>query len=209
MTDRKSSFRLFPRYNELSLFLIAATILALYLIDPKLRAEFQLLTSGQHLNASLPLCLIFVGQGILFTFIHLFTTDYKKRYEKFCMLFFAVFVNVVASGAAGIHFFMQEVHPLFILLPLWNFASAGLLLCTLGLTLISGGDLDRVDASIEDDDATLPQALIGLLILGALIAIMHWGFQLYWALTFSACTAYIGHIDRWLQLRMAGKRGLS
>lgn len=85
--DSKHTARhgLIPRHNELSLFLIGASIVAGLLIDPQMRTEVGAALQGRNLTATIPACLLFFGQGLIFTFIHLFTDSHFDRILKWLL----------------------------------------------------------------------------------------------------------------------------
>lgn len=198
-SDQKTGSWLIPRHNELSLFLIGSSILILLLIDAQMRFEIQRVTTGDYFIAPIPICLLFFGQGVIFTFIHLFTKSHKNSYEKFCMLCFAILVNLGTGIAASVYFIQHDGFGIFIIFPLLNLINGALLAGIVTLGLMSGSDLEHLEESIDDDDATLAQILLGLAILVITIGLCHFVFDLYWAITLSMCVAYTSNLDRLIQ----------
>ena len=195
-SENKSGGLLIPQHNELSLFLIGVSILSLLVIDSEFRGELLNLKAADAIFWPIPICLLFFGQGIIFTFIHIIVEGPKGTYEKFCMFCFAVCANLTAGIAACVHAFQTDGFGLLIIFPIWNLISGALLMGMVVLTLASGSDVQSMEEAIDDEDATRPQVAIGLLVVVLTIGVCHFVCELYWAMTFSMCVAYTSNIDR-------------
>lgn len=189
----------FPRHNELSLFLIGASILTLLAIDADFRIEWMNLKAADAIFWPIPICLVFFGQGLVFSFIHILTKGPKSSYEKFCMFCFAVFANLSAGIAASVHDYQHGGFGWLFIFPLWNLISGLLLMGVVFMTLASGADIQSMEESIDDEDATPSQVVVGLLVILLIIGLCHHAFDLHWAMTFSMCVAYISHLDHWMR----------
>lgn len=188
-----------PQHNELSLYLIGASMTALLLLDPVMRQELSVATRDRDLTALVPTCLIFFGQGILFTIIHLFTHSRKNAYEIFCMVFFAVFVNAVAGIAACAHIITENGVHLLLIFPIWNLFSSLVLMASLFIATVGGGDTRYLQVTVGEEDATPRQLILGTAILACLIWLCHLALHLHWSITLSICVIYASHFDRLAQ----------
>jgi len=190
--EGKARQLLIPQYNELSLFLMSCAILTLFLIDPLLRLEFRDTIAEDKWDPRTYLAVAIFALGMFFSIRHLFTLRPKTEWEKSCMLFFAILVNGISAVAAGLHVIEIDSFDWMMLFPLWNLIN--------GIILIALYRCDHIteENAIIDDNATIPQAMLGLLIIAATIAVGHVIFQLYWAMTFSMCVTYASNFDRLL-----------
>lgn len=196
--NKQTKDYLVPQHNELSLYLIGASMIALLVVDPIMRRELGTAFGERNMLSIVPFCLIFFGQGLLFTIIHLFTHSSKNAYEVFCMVFFAVFVNAVAGIAACIHILMEDDFQLLLLFPLWNMISSLVLLASV-IFALAGGELRYLEVTVGEEDATPRQLALGSAVLAGLIALCQYAFGLHWSITLSICVIYASHLDRLVQ----------
>lgn len=181
---------LIPRYNEISLFLMSIAFVLLFFTNADLRTESHEFFFNDFDPRSY-IALAFFVLGILYSLFHVFTTLQKTDWEKTTMLFFAVIINAFSGIAAGTHM-LEAVHGLLVIFPVWNIINGGLLLILYRFDFID-------ESSIDDDNATPLQVLLGSIIVVATFVICHYIFKLYWAFTFSICVAYASNINETLQ----------
>ena len=189
-----------PGFDELALFLMAVAFLVLYFTETTLRAEaYEMLLCRFSVWGLLTLVLFVVG--LVFSIYHVFATREKTDPEKWTMLFFAVVVNYSAGLAAGIHI-LRESHGWVVVFPVWN------VIC--GVVLVLMGGFNVIDETyIPDEDARIAEVLVGLPFLVVIMVGCQHVFDLYWAVTFSICVAYVTSLSRAVQglSRMVFRRG--
>lgn len=198
-SGRQTRGHLVPQHNELSLYLIGASMVVLLMVDPVMRRELGAAIQERNMLSIVPFCLIFFGQGLLFTFIHLFTHSRKNAYEIFCMVFFAIFVNAVAGIAACLHIFAVDCFRPLLIFPIWNMIGSLLLLASVFIAMLGGGDVQHLEVTVGEEDATPRQLVLGSVILALLIGLCQWAFGLHWAITLSICVIHASHFDRLVQ----------
>lgn len=181
--------RFIPQYNELSLYLMSAAFLLLWIFDPSL----QKILGRVFLLEDPRLIIVFVlfVGGLGLSLINVFFARKTSDIEKFLMLFFAVIVNAVTGILAGLHILQSEdvinqtslVQGILLIFPVWNILSSGYTLFLFRLRIIN-------ESAISDELATLPQFFLGTGVLIILFLLCQFVFQLYWPITFSICVAY-------------------
>ncbi len=162
---------------------------ALLSTDSTLRSElFDLPTSGSfHAEAFmyfLMFLVLFIG-GFALSLYHVFSTRPKNMIEKSIILLFAGVTNAIAGIAAGVHIMESSEGP-WLVFPILNILSSFTLIYILALS-----DENRLD----DTDATRPQVIGGIIVTMIIFSICHFVYDLYWAITFSICTAYATNIN--------------
>ena len=185
-------FKLFiPSFDELSLFLMSAAFLVLYIADPTLRTEsYERVLSGFHVWI-LVLLALFVA-GLVFSIYHVFTAKEKSYPAKCLMLYFAVMANYVSGLAAAVYIIQHESLGWLIVFPVWNMLG--------GVVLLFMGGFGVIDeAYISDEDVRPPHALVGLFFLCLILGICQFYFHMYWAITFSICVGYATTLSRTVQ----------
>lgn len=198
----KESFGFFiPTYDKLSLFLMAVTLILLFVINTELRDLIRDLI--YHLRAELstycfllfPIC--FAIYLFYFMVSELEVEEETDRKKKF-MLAFAMLANVGSGIFAGIYVIKNttEFTWLFIF-PVWNIINGVLLLLMLQYKFID-------DECISDRKATFFQIILGLLAVCVILFLCNYVFKLYWAITFSICIVYTTSFDRALQNVLPG-----
>jgi len=189
---------LIPTYDELSLFLMAFTLLILYATNGQTRIDiyFILMTApglGGRLFVLILLCLV----GLFLSLYHVFIRRKIPEWEKHFMVLFAVIANAGTGIAAGIHMIKGTAGWLLIF-PIWNIINGVLLLLMLRLKIIN-------EDCISDHTVTSGRVIIGLIAVLIIFALCNFVFKLYWALTFSICVIYATSFDRALQSMFPGR----
>ncbi len=192
MTDvYKESFGfLIPTYDELSLFLIAITLIMLCVFNINMRDQlWKFVMQTDDLRTYILVALLFAA--LCLCLYHPFTTREKSNPEKWLMLVLAVLANGGIGIAAGAYMLERTVGWLAIF-PLWNIINGLFLLVMLRLKVID-------EKCITDRDATPFQVGFGLIAVVIIFIICNFIYQLYWAITFSICIVYTTSFDRALQ----------
>jgi DNA-directed RNA polymerase subunit RPC12/RpoP len=181
-----------PTYDELSLFLMAATFILLGATNATMREQIQKLMMKSNDVRIYFLAVIFLcGMGL--SIYHIFTTREKNNYEKMAMLFFAVAANAATGIISGWYVIKSsDVHNWQLVFPIWNIVNGALLLLMLRLRIID-------ESCISDRDATLVQIILGLVAVLIIFVFCNYVFKLHWAITFSICIIYTTSFDRALQ----------
>lgn len=184
---------LIPRYNELAPFLMSISfILALFTYDGLQTTLYKFFFD--HFDPRKFLVLLFFFWGILFSLYHVFTKRQKTDLEKRIMLFFAVIVSAYSGIAAGIYIIKdifdiltQDIsviqlaaNSILMLFPVWNIFNGFWLLLLLRVHIID-------ENNITDENATLFQVLLGLMILLLVFLVCRAFIELHWTLTLSIC----------------------
>jgi uncharacterized membrane protein (DUF106 family) len=181
---------LIPQYNELALFLMSIAFVLLFFTHSDLRAgSHEILFKSFDPRTYVALVLFVLG--ILFSLYHVFTTRLKTDWEKIAMLFFAVMANGFSGVAAGMHM-LEDSHGLLMVFPIWNIVNGVLLLFMYRFNIID-------ESSILDDNATLFQVILGMIVVVTTFAVCRFVFEMYWAITFSICVAYASNVNGTVQ----------
>jgi DNA-directed RNA polymerase subunit RPC12/RpoP len=192
----KESFRPFiPTYDELSLFLMAVTLIVLYLANSHMRNQIEnFFVKAAEADAwplFIPLVLFLATLGLCI--YHVFTTREKTVFEKRVMVGFAVLTNLVTGTIAAVYTLTNAVASDWLLVfPIWNIINGVLILLMVSLGIID-------EECISDRDATLVQIILGLVAVLIIFVFCNYVFKLYWAITFSICIIYTTSFDRALQ----------
>jgi hypothetical protein len=181
-----------PAYDELSLFLMAATFILLGATNATMREQIQKLMMKSNDVRIYFLAVIFLcGMGL--SIYHIFTTREKNNYEKMVMLFFAVMANAGTGIISGWYVIKNsDVHNWQLIFPIWNIINGALLLLMLRFRIID-------EECISDRDANTTEVIIGLIAVLIIFALCNYVFKLHWAITFSICIIYTTSFDRALQ----------
>jgi hypothetical protein len=181
-----------PVYDELSLFLTAATLILLYLVNTAMRVQIHNWISEYsnpwvYIIGAIFLC------GLYLSFYHVFTTKEKTEVEKWGMLIFAVTTNAVTAIVAGLYVLKSDsVQNWQIIFPIWNIINGILLILMLRLKIID-------QECISDRDASATEVIIALTAVFIIFIFCNFIFKLYWAITFSICIIYAASFDKALQ----------
>lgn len=181
-----------PVYDELSLFLMAVTLILLYIVNITMRVQIHNWIS-EYSNAWIYIIGAIFLCGLGLSVYHAFTKIEKTDVEKWGMLVFAVLANAVSGIVAGLYVLKTDnVRNWLIIFPIWNIINGALLLLMLRLKIID-------ESCISDRDATLVQIILGLIAVLIIFIFCNYVFKLYWAITFSICIVYTTSFDRALQ----------
>lgn len=186
-----------PTYDELSLFLMAATFILLGAANVTMREQIlKVITKINDLRIYL-LFVIFLGGAVL-SLYHVFTSREKTKYEKLVMLFFAVTANAGAGIISGWYVIeSNDVHNWQLVFPVWNIINGALLLLMLRFKIID-------ERCISDREATCAQIVFGLTAVLIIFVLCNYVFKLYWAITFSICIVYTASFDKAFQNVLPG-----
>jgi hypothetical protein len=181
-----------PVYDELSLFLMATTLILLYVLNSTMREQVNnWITSHNdfwvYIFGAIFLC------GLYLSVYHVFTTREKTEVEKWGMLIFAVLTNAVAGIVAGLYVLKNDkVQDWQLVFPVWNIINGILLLLMLRFKIID-------EECISNRNANTTEVIMGLVAALFILILCNYVFKLYWAITFSICIVYTTSFDRALQ----------
>jgi len=180
-----------PIYDELSLFLMAMTLIFLCVGNSQMRnwiLHFLSQADGRYI-----LALLFLA-GLVLSVYHVFTPREKNWIEKWFMMVFAVITNASTGIISGWYVIENNAVQNWLLLvfPIWNIINGALLLVMLRFRIID-------EECISDRDATAGQVILGLIAVLAIFFLCNYVFKLYWAITFSICIVYATSFDKALQ----------
>jgi hypothetical protein len=202
----KESFGfLVPTYDKLSLFLMAVTLILLYLANPQM--------AGQTLNQmydlgcfiikimDIPLISTLVLLSMAAVYYQLFLFDERTDIKKKIMLDFAILINTATSIFAGMYVIQNTVTSNWLLVfPIWNIINGILMLLMFGFEIID-------EECISDRKVTFVQIFLGLAAILIIFYICNNIFELHWAITYSICIIYTTSFDRGLQSVFPGLTG--
>ena len=203
----KENFKwLIPNYDALSLFLMAFTLIMLFVGNAPMRETIYILATGLYkclLSSSrrdgdhnlfiwvFLVAVIFFLYGFGLSIYHLYTTKKKTRFEKQTMLVFAVVTNISTALAAGIYMLRESSSWTFIF-PVWNLINAYLLVALVQKKMIN-------ETCISDRKATFRQMIGSMTAIFIIFVFCNFILKLYWAITFSICIVYTASFDKTLQ----------
>ncbi len=181
-----------PVYDEMSLFLMAVTLIFLCIANSQMR-NWILHFLSQADGEVYILVLLFLA-GLVLSVYHVFTPREKNWIEKWFMMVFAVITNASTGIFSGWYVIENNaVHNwLLLVFPIWNIINGALLLVMMRFKIID-------EECISDRDATAGQVFLGLIAVLAIFVLCNYVFELYWAITFSICIIYATSFDKALQ----------
>jgi DNA-directed RNA polymerase subunit RPC12/RpoP len=189
---REKAGWLIPTYDELSLFLTAATLILLYVVNTAMREQIHNWIAGHNYVWVYIMGAIFLC-GLGLSVYHVFTTREKTDVEKWGMLIFAVLANAISGIVAGLYVLRGDnARNWLIIFPIWNIINGVLLLLMLRLKVID-------EECVADRDAMASEVIIGLVAVIIIFVFCNYVFKLHWAITFSICTIYATSFDKALQ----------
>ena len=181
---------LIPNYDELSLFLMAASFIVLYFTNSKLQDDITWFLMRLDVWRRY----IYIGLFMLGMFLclyHVFTSRQKTDAEKGIMLLFAVSINAATGFIAGFYMLKESPCWLFVF-PIWNIINSILLIIMQYVNLFD-------ESHISDRDATITQVILGSVATLIIFYICNNVFKLHWAITYSICIIYTTSFDRGMQ----------
>jgi hypothetical protein len=181
---------LVPNYDELTLFLTAATFIFLFFTNITLQNDVSSFLSRLDIWRRYIYIILFMA-GMFMCLYHVFTPRKKTDVEKAIMLLFAVTINAVTGIIAGAYM-IKESPGWLLVFPIWNIANGAL------MVLMQYVNIFDVDC-IADRNATARQTVLGLISVLILFIFCNFVFRLHWAITFSICIVYAASFDRALQ----------
>lgn len=181
-----------PVYDELSLFLMAITLIILFVTNASFQEQIhkwnEKFSDGRVFIAGV---ILLAGMGL--SIYHVFTTREKTDIEKWIMLFFAVLTNAGAGIISGWYVLNSScIQNWQIIFPMWNIINGALLLMMLRFRIID-------EECISDRDATAKETVIGLVAVIVIFIFCNYVFKLHWAITFSICVVYATSFDKAIQ----------
>jgi phage FluMu protein Com len=172
---------LLPSYDEISLFTLSFSFIALFSMSSQLRDDLYnaLVTvkDGRVIVISL-LSVI----GMFLSFVNVFFRREKYDTEKYLMLLFAVVVTA-GTGIYSGYIIWDESKGWLLIFPIWNIANGAIL-----LLLLRAGILDT-DCIIEND-ASLMQVLVSIAAVGIILWLCNHVFKMHWVISYSICVCY-------------------
>jgi hypothetical protein len=195
---------LIPKYDSMSVFLMAITWILVLLTNPK--STNRLSDFLSHFPTKYPVWNTLMAYLALFAIIGLcfymvLSGRYKTDVEKKLMAVFAAITTIVTAYACWIY--LKKSHQIIdwrIIFPLWNIFNARILL----QMLISG--VINEDC-VGDRQPSLLQVFLGLTAVITIFIFCNYKFDMYWAVTFSICIAYTISFDKALQSVFPGLSG--
>jgi DNA-directed RNA polymerase subunit RPC12/RpoP len=181
-----------PTYDELSLFLMAITLILLYVANALMREQIhKWMATHQDIWVYIVATIFLCGFGL--SIYHVFTTREKTDAEKWGMLIFAVLTNAISGIVAGLYVLRSATTQNWLLVfPIWNIINGALLLFMLRFKIID-------EECISDRDANTSEVIIGMIAVLIIFLLCNYVFKLHWAITFSICIVYTTSFDRALQ----------
>jgi hypothetical protein len=181
-----------PTYDELSLFLMAITLILLFVANTSFQEQIHK-WNGRFSDGRVFIAAVILLSGMGLSIYHVFTTREKTDIEKWIMLLFAVLTNAGTGIISGWYVLnSSRIQNWQIIFPLWNFINGVLLLLMLRFRIID-------EECISDRDATAREVFLGLFAVIVIFIFCNYVFKLHWAITFSICIIYATSFDKALQ----------
>ncbi len=171
-----------PTFGGIELFLMGLATVLLYATDAGLRGAVAKIGWERGFSRGAPL-VIMMGGGLVLSLVSVFRRRKKSPIEKEFMLFFAVVVSAAAGILGGRHL-IKGASGVLIVFPLWNIVWGSWVLLEFRLHLI------KAESAIVDEVASLWRIVPATGVLVVVLAACRYGFELYWAVTYSICVAY-------------------
>jgi DNA-directed RNA polymerase subunit RPC12/RpoP len=181
-----------PVYDELSLFLMAITLILLFVTNTSFQEQIHK-WNERFSDSRIFIAGVILLAGMGLSIYHVFTTREKTGIEKWIMLLFAVLTNAGTGIISG--WYVLNSSPIQnwqIIFPMWNIINGVLLLLMLRLRIID-------EECISDRDATAGEVIRGLFAVIVIFIFCNYVFKLHWAITFSICIIYATSFDKALQ----------
>lgn len=179
-----------PKYTEIVLFLMSLTFLLLFINNSLFKEEFLDFFFSES-DEVLLIGGIIILYGIYLSIYHAFLEKKITKKSKSVMLFFAVFVSGLVGLKAGLYILEQPGQGLFIIFPILNIVSAGLLLFLYRVDIIT-------ISSISDKQARRSELILGSIAVLLIFLVSQYVLKNYWAITFSICVAYATDINEFI-----------
>ena len=218
---KKSTSRLIaklePKFDELSVFFIAAAFVLTFLVNiPQIVNWYK--SIGLFLAVTLTAYIILTplsgipfvsgivsfASGLVYSLRHIFDKKVTKPNEKKLMAFFAVTTNFLSGIAvafyAAVEAFELKKSWLYVF-PVWTIVNSFLL-------ILKCRAIDKNEEVIAEENASLGEIIIGLVVLLAVFGICHFGFDIYWPFTLSICVVYATSFSKAFGNIFLGKKGL-
>ena len=172
---------LLPRYDDLTLFALSATLLLLLVINPEIKTDLPRVMVLSH-DGRIGILLGLAAAGMVFSLFGIFFRCPKPEFVKWPMLIFAVFVTAGTGAYAG-YVTLKSAHGWLMVFPAWNTLNAALLLLLFRAGLL-GADC------VVDRAARFSQVVVTVIAISILLAVCQYLFHLHWAITYSVCVGY-------------------
>jgi hypothetical protein len=186
---------LIPTYDELSVFLIAASLILITINNSEMRAFLWGYILDDWRNIILLLMIVF---ALYVCLCQPFITRRKNIGEKYLMLFVAVFVNGGTGIIAG-GYILDNSADWLAIFPLWNVINSLILLIMFRFAIID-------ERSISDRDTNAVEIIFGLMVIIAIIITCNFIYKLYWAVTLSFCLIYAASLSKAFRTAFPGRQ---
>lgn len=203
MTDQLSDkspiqrllYLIFPKFGELTLFLMSIIFILEFIISPDLREFMLKLMIGKEKEVSYFLFVSFLYvifiSGIYFSLTQAFVEKPRSGLVKRTQLFFAIPVHGAIAVSAAIYILMHwdspsnELFKLLIVFPILNLLN--------GIALLVSFSFMRVGVDhIKDDDTSRFEAILGGSVAIVIFIIFRYLYDMNWAIAFSICVTAPG-----------------
>jgi DNA-directed RNA polymerase subunit RPC12/RpoP len=185
----------FPAYDELSLFLMAFTLIMLFIANTTLQEQIHNIMEFGGLFVYLVAVILLCGFGL--SIYHFYTSRQKTDVEKGVMFIFALFTNICTAVVAGIYTLRQS-SGWVIIFPVWNLINA-MLMVLMNVHIVNQHCTTIYRYCITDRQASYHQIMLSLTAVFLIFIFCNFVFNLYWAVTFSICIVYTTSFDKALQ----------
>ena len=193
------------RFDELSLFVIAFSVVLLLLCSPLMRQQIRHHTfqAWQEITEDSPGGYILFGflvivgvlpvfMGVYVSIVHVFTDRLKTSWEKYFMYAMAFGMTVLAGVVSGyyllINAFMSPWWWLWIIGPIWNWMNLLWFMNKIDMQIKDRHE--SVEEIILDNDATAIEVVVSAIVIVIWVLMGQFVFKLHWSLIYSMCVVY-------------------
>lgn|GEM_PF-5831479 len=214
-----SSFitKLEPKFDELSVFFIGVAFTLTFLVNiPQIVNWYK--SIGLFLTVTLTAYIILTplsgipfvsgivsfASGLFYSLRHIFDKKVTKPNEKKLMAFFAVATNFISGIAVAFYTAVEA----FELKKTWLYVFPAWAIVNSFLLILKCRAIDKNEEVIAEENASLGEIIIGLVVLMAVFGICHYGLYIHWPFTLSICVVYATSFSKAFGNVFLGKKGL-
>lgn len=192
--------KLEPKFDEISVFFISIAFILTFLVHiPQIVNLYKniglflavvfvsyIIFASLFLRTPFITALVLFFSGLVLSLYGIFSKKIKNQNDRKAMAFFAVTTNTIA-GIVGAYYAAVDAFELknawLYVFPTWALVNSFLL-------VLKCKAIEKNEAVIADENASLGEIILGLVALVIVFWICHFKFEIYWPFTLSICVVY-------------------